>query len=130
MVDVAGAVEAVALIAATGGASGLGEDAVRGVVARIRERVRGVFGGDVRSVDALDRAVADPGDAWRVRELAAALAWYTARDEEFAAEVVGWAQQYGPAAGMVQNIHAGRDAYTAGRDMTVQQRPETDPASE
>lgn len=91
--DVVAVSEAVALMAATGAISGLGESAALGVVGRIRERMRGVFTSDARSVDALERAVADPSDG-RVQELAAALAWYARRDEEFADELAGWAREY------------------------------------
>ncbi|WP_433180657.1 hypothetical protein [Actinoallomurus sp. CA-150999] len=125
MVDVASVSEAVALMAATGAVSGLGESAALGVVKRIRDRVREVFGSDARSVDTLERAVEDPGDEGRVGELASALAWYARRDEEFAGELVGWAREYGGAGAVVQNVRAGRDAYTAGRDMTVNQRPDS-----
>jgi hypothetical protein len=123
VVDVVAVSEAVALMAATGAVSGLGESGALGVVARIRDRVRGVFGSDARSADALERAVADPCEG-RVQELASALAWYARRDEEFAGELAGWAREYAPAGSVVQNVRAGRDAYTAGRDMTVTQRPE------
>jgi hypothetical protein len=122
-VDVVAVSEAVALMAATGAVSGLGESAALGVVVRIRDRVRGVFGSDARSADALEQAVADPSEE-RVQEFAAALAWYARRDEEFAGELAGWAQEYAPAGSVVQNVRAGRNAYTAGRDMTVNQRPE------
>ena len=86
-VDIAAVAQAVALMAATGAVSGLGESAAMGVVARVRDRVRAVFGGDARSVDALDRAVREPDDADRIRELAVALAWYGQRDEQFAGEL-------------------------------------------
>lgn len=120
--DVAAVSEAVALMAATGAVSGLGEQAALSVVERIRARVRAVFGSDARSVDALERAVDEPSAEGRVGELAAALAWYARRDEEFAGELAGWAREYGEPGTVVQNVRAGRDAYTAGRDMTVHQR--------
>ena len=85
--DIAAVAQAVALMAATGAVSGLGESAAMGVVARVRDRVRAVFGGDARSVDALERAVGEPDDADRIRELAVALAWYGQRDEQFAGEL-------------------------------------------
>jgi hypothetical protein len=122
-VDVAAVSEAVALMAATGAVSGVSESAALGVVARIRERVRHVFGSDARSADALERAVGDPSEE-RLQELASALAWYAGRDEEFAGELARWVREYAPARTVVQNVRAGRDAYTAGRDMTVNQRPE------
>jgi hypothetical protein len=123
LVDVVAVSEAVALIAATGGVSGLGESAALGVVARIRDRVRRVFGSDTRSADALERAVENPSEG-QVRELASALAWYARNDEDFASELAGWAQEYGPSGTVVQNVRANRDAYTAGRDMTVNQWPD------
>jgi hypothetical protein len=123
-VDVVAVSEAVALMAATGAVSGLSESAALGVVARIRDRVRGVFASDARSVDALEQAVAHPSEG-RVAELAAALAWSADRDEEFAGELAGWAREYASAGSVVQNVRAGRDAYTAGRDMTVNQRADT-----
>ncbi|WP_141583391.1 hypothetical protein [Actinomadura sp. WMMA1423] len=125
MVDVTAVSEAVALIAATGAVSGLGESAALGVVERIRQRIGAVFGSDTRSVDALEQAVQEPADEGRMRELAAALAWYARRDEAFAQELAGWAEQYAPAGSVVQNVRAGRDAYAAGRDMNINQRPDT-----
>jgi len=122
--DVGAVSEAVALMAATGVVSGVAEHAALGVVARLRERLREVFGGDARSVDALERALEAPQDAGQVRELASALAWYAERDEVFASELEGWATEYTPQGSLVQNIRAGRDSYTAGRDMTVQRPAE------
>ena len=84
-----------------------------GIVARVRK----VFGADARSVDALEQARRDGGQT-AVAELAAALAWYARRDDAFARELTGWAAQAG-AGGVTQQVHAGRDAYTAGRDQTV-----------
>jgi hypothetical protein len=125
-VDIAAVSLAVALMAATGAVAGLGESAALGVVARVRDRVRAVFGGDARSVDALERAVRKPDDADRIRELAAALAWYGQRDEQFAGELAEWARRYAPAGSVTQNVRVGRDAYVAGRDMTIHRprRPE------
>jgi hypothetical protein len=92
---------------------------VAGIVARMRK----VFGSDARSMDALEQARRDGGQA-AVAELAAALAWYARRDEAFARELAGWAAQAG-AGGVSQRVDAGRDAYTAGRDQTVvQYRPD------
>ncbi|MBO2448935.1 hypothetical protein J4573_17665 [Actinomadura barringtoniae] len=123
-VDVTAMSEAVALMAATGAVSGLSESAALGVVERMRQRVRAVFGSDTRSVDVLEQAVREPSDEGRMRELTAALAWYAQRDEEFASDLAGWADEYMPAGSVVQNVRAGRDAYAAGRDMTVNQRPD------
>jgi hypothetical protein len=123
--DVGAVAAAVALMAGTGAVQGIGEQTALAVVARIRARIRAVFGRDERSVDALERAVECPQDQDRVGELAAALAWYAQRDEGFAEELREWAATYAPSGPVNQQVHAGRDAYTAGRDMTVQQRPET-----
>src|SRR5271166_253156 len=93
VVDVAVVSEAVAGLLAAGGIKELGEAAGGGLVAGIIERVRKVFGADVRSVDALERAQRDePGAAG---ELALALAWYAQRDQTFADELAAWAAQAG-----------------------------------
>jgi hypothetical protein len=111
--------ESVAGLLATGAAKELGQEAGGGLMARIVARVRTVFGADARSVDAPEQARRDGGRA-AVAELAAALAWYTRRDQEFAGELAGWATQVG-VGGVGQRVDAGRDAYTAGRDQTVVQ---------
>lgn len=118
--DIEAISSAVALMAATGAVSGLGEGAALDTVNRIRERIRLKFGGDPRSVEALEGAVADPS---RVQELASALAWYAQQDPAFRTELTGWAEQLAPH--VTQNVRAGRDAYTAAGDMTVHQRPDT-----
>jgi hypothetical protein len=116
-VDVLVVSEAVAGLLAAGGVKELGEAAGGGLVAGIMARVRKVFGEDARSVDALEQARRDGGQA-AVAELTAALAWYARRDQEFAAELASWAAQ-ASTGGITQQVDAGRDAYTAGRDQTV-----------
>jgi hypothetical protein len=116
VVDVAVVSEAVAGLLAAGGIKELGEAAGGGLVAGIIDRVKKVFGSDARSVDALERARRDEPGA--VAELASALAWYARQDQRFAEELAAWAAQAG-AARVTQNVRAGRDAYTAGRDQTV-----------
>jgi hypothetical protein len=123
-VDVEAISSAVALIAATGAVSGMSESAALGVVGRVRERIRVVFGGDPRSENALDRALEEPGDESRVRELAAALVWHARQDEVFRGELAGWGRQWVTEDSVTQNVQAGRDAYTAGRDLMVQQSAE------
>ncbi|MEO5876084.1 MAG: hypothetical protein ABIS86_12005 [Streptosporangiaceae bacterium] len=123
-VDVEVVSSAVALIAATGAVSGMSESAALGMVGRVRERIRVAFGGDPRSEDALDRALEEPGNEDRVRELAAALVWYARQDETFRDELAGWGREMAPAGSVKQTVRAGRDAYTAGRDLTVQQHAE------
>ena len=115
--DVVAVSEAVARLLASGAARELGEEVGGGLVAGILARVRAVFGSDARSVDALEQARRDAGQA-AVAELSAALAWYARRDEAFARELAGWAAQAG-AGDVTQRADAGRDAYTAGRDQTV-----------
>jgi hypothetical protein len=115
--------EAIALMTATGAIQGLGEKAALDVVTRFRERIRDAFRGDSRSTDALESAVDNPADEHRIRELASALTWYVGRNGQFADELAKWANQYQPAGSVTQNVKAGRDAYTAGGDMTVNQKP-------
>ena len=124
IVDLAGVSEAVALMAATGAISGVSEDAALEVIRRLRERVRGMFEGDPRAMETLTCVVERPEEERKVRELAAALAWYAERDEGFLAELVDWANKYAPATSGSQNVWAGRDAYTAGRDLTVSPKPD------
>jgi hypothetical protein len=112
--DVTVASDAVALLLAAGGVKELGEAAGGGLAAAIITRVKKVFGSDARSAEALDRVQRD-NSAEAVRELASALAWYARRDQEFASELAAWADT----GGVTQNIHAGRDAYTAARDQTI-----------
>jgi hypothetical protein len=116
-VDIAAVSEAVAGMLAAGGVKELGEAAGGGLVAGIIEKVRKTFGSDARSVDALERAQRD-GSPIVVSELASALAWYGQQDEDFARDLAEWAAA-GGGSNVAQNIHAGRDAYTAGRDQTV-----------
>jgi hypothetical protein len=81
-----------------------------------------MFGTDARSVDALEQTRS--GSPAAVNELASALAWYAQHDQSFAHELVRWATQADSRSGSVtQHIHAGRDAYTAGRDQTIYRRP-------
>jgi hypothetical protein len=115
-VDVVAVSEAVAGLLATGAAKELGQEAGGGLVAGIVALVRKVFGSDARSVDTLEQARRDGGRA--VSELAAALAWYAQRDQDFAVDLAEWAAQAG-ARGVTQRVEAGRDAYAAGRDQTV-----------
>jgi hypothetical protein len=114
--DVTVVSEAVAGLLAAGGVKELGEAAGGGLVAGVIDRVRKVFGSDARSVDTLERAQRDEPGA--VGELAAALAWYARRDQAFAEELAAWAAQAGTG-GVTQQVHAGRDAYVAGRDQAV-----------
>jgi hypothetical protein len=116
VVDVAVVSEAVAGLLAAGGVKELGEAAGGGLVAGIIDRVRKVFGSDARSADALERAQRDEPGA--VAELASALAWYARRDQAFAQELAAWAARAGDGT-VTQQVHAGRDAYTAGRDQSV-----------
>jgi hypothetical protein len=116
--DVGAVSETVAELVATGAVKEVGAQAAKGVVRKIVERVRAVFGGDRRSVEALDRACEEPSPQ-RVGELAAALRWYAERDAGFAAELEQWAAMAASHSTVDQEVHAGRDAYVAGRDQSV-----------
>jgi hypothetical protein len=122
--DVLTVSEAVASIAATGAVSNLSGQAALDVVARIRGRLRAVLHRDERSLDAFACALEDPTDKSRIRELAKAVAWYAQHDDRFASELANWAQEFSIGTSISQKARAGRDTYTAGRDMTVNQRPE------
>jgi hypothetical protein len=116
MMDLVAASEAVAGLLASGAAKQLGEDAGSGMATGIVSRIRKLFGSDARSMDALEKACQD--DRAAISDLASALTWYAQRDQAFATELIGWASQ-ARAGEVTQRVHAGRDAYTAGRDQTV-----------
>jgi hypothetical protein len=119
--DLMFAATAVARLLASGAARQAGEEAGSGLVTAIVARVRELFGADARSVDALEQARG--GSSVAVSELASALAWYAQRDQAFANELVRWgAQAESRVGGVMQHIHAGRDAYTAGGDQTIYRR--------
>jgi len=113
--DVTAVSEAVAGLLASGAARELGQEAGGGLVAGIAAKVRAVFGSDIRSVDALEHV--QDGTRAAVAELAAALAWYARRDQQFAQELFGWART--GTGSVTQRVDAGRDAYVAGRDQNV-----------
>ena len=114
--DLVAASETVAGLLASGAAKQLGEDAGSGLAAGIASRIRKWFGSDARSVDALEKVCRD--DRAAISDLASALAWYAQRDQAFAIELIRWAGQ-ARSDEVTQRVHAGRDAYTAGRDQTV-----------
>ena len=119
--DLTMAATAVAGLLASGVGKELAQEAGGGLVAGILKRLRAVFGSDARSTDALEQAQRS-GSAAAIQELSSALAWYAQRDQAFAAELMRWAAQM-PQSGVSQEVHAGRDAYVAGRDQTIYQRP-------
>lgn len=114
--DLVAASEAVAGLLASGAAKQLCEDAGSGMAAGIVSRIRKLFGSDARSVDALEKVCRD--DRAAINDLVSALAWYAQRDQAFATELILWADQ-ARTEEVTQRVHAGRDAYTAGRDQTV-----------
>jgi hypothetical protein len=120
--DLTLAAMAVAKLLASGASKELGAEAGGGLVTGIIQRVRAVFGSDARSADALEHAQQNSSAA-AIQELSSALAWYAQRDQAFAADLMRWAAQ-APQARVTQEVHAGRDAYVAGRDQTIFKRPE------
>jgi hypothetical protein len=120
VMDVVAVTEAVAGIVAAGGVKELAEGAGGGLVAGIVKRIRGVFGSDARSVDALEQARQQATPA-AVRDLASALAWYAQRDPEFAKELADWAAQGKPGT-VNQQVFAGRDVYVSANDQKIEVR--------
>jgi hypothetical protein len=110
--DLVAVSETAAALVAAGAAQGVGEQAATGII----ERIRGVFRGDARATESLELATSS-GDEAAVQELAESLRWYARRDEEFAADLERWAAMAGTH--VTQNVRAGRDAYTAGRDQHI-----------
>jgi hypothetical protein len=103
--DLAAVSQAVAVLVASGAGKELAEDAGRGMIAAVVDRVRQLFGHDRRLSEALEQA-RDEGSAVAVADLAAALRWYGERDAGFAAELAGWAAQSGSAGPVVQHAAA------------------------
>jgi len=116
-VDIDTAAQAISLLLASGASKGLIEEAGKGLAAGAIERIRKVFGSDRRAIDALEQT--QRGDtSIALTELVAALRWYAQRDSEFAMELMRWAYENASPA-VHQEVVAGRDAYTAGRDQTI-----------
>ncbi|MEY9932454.1 hypothetical protein ABH926_007105 [Catenulispora sp. GP43] len=115
--DAASAAETVAFLVAGGAVHGLSGEAAVEAVSAIRTRIREIFKHDHRAVDVLERVEVQGADPVRLADLASAIRWHAERDPQFAAELVGWATL--GAAPVVQNVHAQRDAFVAGRDQTV-----------
>ncbi len=115
--DLVAVSEAVAGLVAIGAGKEVTEDVGRGLMTAVVERVGKLFGHDRRSLDALEQCQRD-GSPAAVADLASALRWYAERDVAFAAELSRWADE-ARSAGISQQVYAGRDAYTAGRDQTV-----------
>jgi len=125
--DLGAAATAVAAFLATGAVEGLGEHGARSLIASIRERVRAVFAGDPNGISAVELAREDPTNQAKLGDLAAVLQSHAHRDDKFAMELIGWADIVTKNT-VLQNVEAGRDAYTAGRDQTVNlQRPPDNP---
>jgi tetratricopeptide (TPR) repeat protein len=116
VVDMIGASEAVAGFLASSEETDPGDAGGGRLAAGIIGRARTVFGSDAQSADALDRA-RHVGSTAAMAELASALAWYACRDQAFAGELLGWADQV--RGGVSQEVHAGRDAYVAGGHQVV-----------
>ena len=127
--DLAAVAGEVALIAGGAAVEGLAQAVTKSLVEKIRERIRSVFGGDPRSVDALEQAMATPENQNAIKELARALCWYAERDPRFAEELAGWAPdktsvgtavQASPGT-VVQNGNARGNLFMAAGNMTVDQ---------
>lgn len=117
--DLGAVSQAVAVLVASGAGKELAEDAGRGLIAAVVDRVRQVFGHDRRASEALEQA-RDEGSAAAVTDLAAALAWYGERDAGFAAELAGWAAQSASAGPVVQHAAAFDQAQQAVQGHGVQ----------
>lgn len=115
--DAASAAEAVATLVGSGVVQGLSGQAAIEAISAIKNRIHEVFRHDRRATDALEQIEQGGSDPARLVDLASALRWHAERNEQFAAELVGWARLGIPP--VVQHVHANRDAHVAGRDQTV-----------
>ncbi|MCL2584190.1 MAG: hypothetical protein FWE35_17235, partial [Streptosporangiales bacterium] len=99
-------------------------DATVGAGLRILQRVFGRNEEGEPLPEPVADVIANPGEDEYVTVLKMAIRKALERDEEMAAEVRGIVAEAPQPGGVTQNVYAGRDAYTAGRDMTVNQRSE------
>ena len=91
-------------------------DATVGLGRRLLQRVFGNRGEGEPLPGPLADLAADPGDADALAAVRLEIRKALAADPVLAAEV---GSMLAGAAGVTQQVHAGRDAYTAGRDQTV-----------
>jgi hypothetical protein len=98
-------------------------DATIGAGVRILQRVFGHRKADEPIPEPLAVLAGDPEDPDALGAVRLAIRAALAADEAMLAEVRSILAE-APRSSVTQHIHAGRDAYTAGRDMTIHQRPE------
>lgn len=98
-------------------------DATVSAGVRILQRVFGRKKDGDPLPEPLADVVAHPGDEDFAAALKVAIRKSLERDAAMLAEVRAIVSE-APKPGVTQHVIAGRDAYTAGRDMTVHQRPE------
>jgi dienelactone hydrolase len=91
-------------------------DATVGLGRRLLQRVFGTRGEAESLPDPLADLAADPGDEDALAAVRLLVRKALAADAVLASEV---ASMLAGAPGVAQQVHAGRDAYTAGRDQTV-----------
>lgn len=108
--------QTVAALVASGAGKGLAEGVGDGLASSVIAAIRKKFGGDRRSLKALEKASSD-GSPQSIEELAAALHWYAQGDPDFTRDLDGWAKQAGPE--MHQQVKASRNSFAAGRDQVI-----------
>lgn len=91
-------------------------DATVGLGRRLLQRVFGSRGEDEPLPEPLGALAADPADGDALAAVRLAIRQALADDPAMQAEV---RSMLATAPGVTQQVHAGRDAYTAGRDQTV-----------
>jgi len=118
--DILEACEAVATIIATGALQGLGEAAAHNITSQIVTRIRKIFSGNLQSTSTLNTVLANRCYANYIGSLAEILHQHAEMNHEFSAELIEWANKYAPhTTTTIQKVRARRDAYTAGRNITI-----------
>jgi hypothetical protein len=117
--DLAAICAAAAAFLAGGALEGVAGEAARSLMEAVRRR----FKDDRRSQEALESAQREPGDAGLIAELAGELRRHAERDAGFGAELADWYARRRSEPPVVQQVRAGRDAFTAGRDQRIDIRP-------
>lgn len=74
--------------------------------------------------EVIAEVIDDPGDDDVAGQLRLAIRRALKADPELAREIAAIVAEAAPSGSVTQHVVAGRDAYTAGRDMTITRRPD------
>lgn len=91
---------------------------------KILHRIFGRHKDDKALPDVIAEVVENPGDGDVVAQFRLAVRKALEADSALAADVAAIVAEAGPSVSISQHVVAGHDAYVAGRDMTINRRPD------